>query len=120
MECLCLVWELEKLHYYIDASVLEVIKYCNAVRSLLNMKTLNRNMLRCRWALDNTPDNPAYGPLEAAPQIAMEGIKITDIGTEFFAEVRESYKQDKNFHIMSSLLDKDCKETSLVNALDEV
>ncbi|MBW0548060.1 hypothetical protein O181_087775 [Austropuccinia psidii MF-1] len=71
-------------------------------------------------ALANTPDNPAYVPLEAEPQITIEGINIIDIGTESFEEVRESYKQDKNCHILTSLLDKDCKDTSLVNALDEV
>ncbi|MBW0579552.1 hypothetical protein O181_119267, partial [Austropuccinia psidii MF-1] len=148
MECLFLVLALDKLHYYIDGSVFEVITDCNAVKSLLNMKTPNRHMLRwqiaiqeyrgnmtivhkagnihknadglSRWALANTPDNPAYVPLEAEPQIPIEGINITDIGTEFFEEVRESYKQDKNCHILTSLLDKDCKDTSLVNALDEV
>ncbi|MBW0586613.1 hypothetical protein O181_126328 [Austropuccinia psidii MF-1] len=73
-----------------------------------------------RWALANTPDNPAYVPLEAEPQIPIEGIEITDIGTEFFEEVRESYKPEKNFHILTSLLDKDCKDQSLVNTLDEV
>ncbi|MBW0492069.1 hypothetical protein O181_031784 [Austropuccinia psidii MF-1] len=73
-----------------------------------------------RWELANTPDNPAYVPLEAEPQIPIGGINITDIGTEFFEEVRESYKKDKNLHILTSLLDKDCKDTSLVNALDEV
>ncbi|MBW0534128.1 hypothetical protein O181_073843 [Austropuccinia psidii MF-1] len=73
-----------------------------------------------RWALVNTPDNPAYVPLEAEPQIPIEGINITDIGTELFEEVRQSHKQDKNCHILTSLLDKDCKDTSLVNALDEV
>ncbi|MBW0513663.1 hypothetical protein O181_053378 [Austropuccinia psidii MF-1] len=73
-----------------------------------------------RWALANTPDNPAYVPLEADPQIPIEGINITDIGTEFFEEVRESYKQDNHCHILSYLLDKDCKDTSLFNALDEV
>ncbi|MBW0551852.1 hypothetical protein O181_091567 [Austropuccinia psidii MF-1] len=60
-----------------------------------------------RWELANTPDNPAYVALEAEPQIPIEGINITDIGTEFFEEVRESYKQDKNFHNLTSLLDKD-------------
>ncbi|MBW0535044.1 hypothetical protein O181_074759 [Austropuccinia psidii MF-1] len=73
-----------------------------------------------RWALANTPDNPAYVPLEAEPQIPVEGINITDIGTEFFEEVSESYRQGKNCHILTSLLEKDCKDTSLVNALDEV
>ncbi|MBW0517658.1 hypothetical protein O181_057373 [Austropuccinia psidii MF-1] len=73
-----------------------------------------------RWELANTPDNPAYVPLEAEPQIPIEGINIADIGTDFFEEVRESCKKDKNFHILTSLLDKDFKDTSLVNALDEV
>ncbi|MBW0560004.1 hypothetical protein O181_099719 [Austropuccinia psidii MF-1] len=73
-----------------------------------------------RWALANTPDNPGYVPLEAEPKIPIEGINITVIGTEFFEEVRESYKQDKNCHILTSLLDKDLKDTSLVNSLDKV
>ncbi|MBW0585428.1 hypothetical protein O181_125143 [Austropuccinia psidii MF-1] len=73
-----------------------------------------------RWALANTPDNPAYVPLEAQTQIPIEGIDITDIGSEFFEEVRESYKQDNNCHILTSLLDKHLKDTSLVNSLDEV
>ncbi|MBW0525619.1 hypothetical protein O181_065334 [Austropuccinia psidii MF-1] len=73
-----------------------------------------------RWELANTPDNPAYVPLEAEPQIPIEGINITDIGTEFIEEVRQSHKQDMNGHILTSVLDKDCNDTSLVNALDEV
>ncbi|MBW0509121.1 hypothetical protein O181_048836 [Austropuccinia psidii MF-1] len=73
-----------------------------------------------RWELGNTPDNSAYVPLEEERQIPIEGINITDIGTEFFEEVRKSYKQDTNCHILTSLLDKDCKHTSLVNTHDEV
>ncbi|MBW0536709.1 hypothetical protein O181_076424 [Austropuccinia psidii MF-1] len=34
-----------------------------------------------RLALANTPDSPAYVPLEEEPQIPIDGIKITDIGT---------------------------------------
>ncbi|MBW0527866.1 hypothetical protein O181_067581 [Austropuccinia psidii MF-1] len=117
MDCLCFITD------------------CNAVKSLLNMKTPNRHMLRLQIAtqeyrvnmtivykagnihknfdglirleLANTPDNPAYVPLEAEPQIPIEEIKITDIGTKFFEQVRESYKQDKNCHIFTSLLDED-------------
>ncbi|MBW0521925.1 hypothetical protein O181_061640 [Austropuccinia psidii MF-1] len=82
-----------KLHYYLDGSVFEVITNFNSVKSLLNMKTPNKLMLRWqiaiqeyrgnitivlkegnihknadgirRWKLANTPDNPAYVPLEA-------------------------------------------------------
>ncbi|MBW0527330.1 hypothetical protein O181_067045 [Austropuccinia psidii MF-1] len=77
----------------------------------------NSNGLR-RWELANNPDKLAYVPLEAEPQIPIKGTNITDIGTEFFEEVRESYQKDKNFHILTSLLDKDCKYKYLVNALD--
>ncbi|MBW0537640.1 hypothetical protein O181_077355 [Austropuccinia psidii MF-1] len=73
-----------------------------------------------RWELANTPDNPAYEPFQEEPQIPIVTINITDIGTEFFEEVRESYKQDKNCHIFTSLLDKEFKDKSLVNLLDKV
>ncbi|MBW0491322.1 hypothetical protein O181_031037 [Austropuccinia psidii MF-1] len=59
------------------------------------------------WALPNTLDNPSYVPTSAEPQILIEGINITDVGTEFFEEVGESFKKDKNFHILTYLLDKD-------------
>ncbi|MBW0495472.1 hypothetical protein O181_035187 [Austropuccinia psidii MF-1] len=147
MECLFLVWALEKLHYYLDGSVFEVITDCDAIKSLLNIKTPNRHMLRWQIAIEeyrgnmtivhkggniqknadrlsrgefaNTTDNPAYVPLEAEPQIQMEGINITDTVTELFEEVRESYKEDRNCRILTSLLDKDCRDTSLVKELDE-
>ncbi|MBW0521569.1 hypothetical protein O181_061284 [Austropuccinia psidii MF-1] len=134
MECLCLVWEPEKLHYHLDGSVIEVKTDYNSVKSLLNMKKPNRHMLRWqiaiqeyrgkmtivhkagnlhknadglrRWALVNTPDNPAYVPLEAEPQIPIEGIHITDIGTECFDKFRKSYKKEKNCNILTSFLDK--------------
>ncbi|MBW0509418.1 hypothetical protein O181_049133 [Austropuccinia psidii MF-1] len=37
-----------------------------------------------RWALPNTPDNLAYVPTSAEPQTPIEGINITDVGTELF------------------------------------
>ncbi|MBW0578155.1 hypothetical protein O181_117870 [Austropuccinia psidii MF-1] len=100
MECLCLVWALEKLYYHLDGSVFEVITDCNAVKSLLNLKTPNRHMLRWQiaiqeyrgnmtivnksgnihnnadglsiWELPNTPDNPAYAPTGSEPHIPIE------------------------------------------------
>ncbi|MBW0560439.1 hypothetical protein O181_100154 [Austropuccinia psidii MF-1] len=45
-ECLCFVWDLEKLHYYLDGSVFEVYTDCTALKSLLNMNTTYRHMLR--------------------------------------------------------------------------
>ncbi|MBW0471284.1 hypothetical protein O181_010999 [Austropuccinia psidii MF-1] len=72
------------------------------------------------WTLTNTPDDPAYVSINAEPHSPIEGIHITDIGTEFFAEVIESYKQDTNYHILTSLLEKDCKDTDLANSLDDI
>ncbi|MBW0552480.1 hypothetical protein O181_092195 [Austropuccinia psidii MF-1] len=73
-----------------------------------------------RCTLPNNIDDPAYVPEEASPQIPIEGISVTDLNTTFFEEVRDSYTQDKNCRILSQLLNKDCKENSLIHALDEV
>ncbi|MBW0588551.1 hypothetical protein O181_128266 [Austropuccinia psidii MF-1] len=106
MEWLCLLWALENLHHYLDGTLFDVITDCNAVKSLLNMKTPNRHMLRwkiaiqkyrgnmttaqkscnthknadglSRWALANTPENSAWVPQE---EHHIEGICVTDIGT---------------------------------------
>ncbi|MBW0502730.1 hypothetical protein O181_042445 [Austropuccinia psidii MF-1] len=72
------------------------------------------------WALPNTPDDPAHIPANAELKIPIEGINITAVGTEFFEEVRESYKQDENSHILTSLLEKDFKDSSLGNSLDDI
>ncbi|MBW0565942.1 hypothetical protein O181_105657 [Austropuccinia psidii MF-1] len=73
-----------------------------------------------RWALPNIPANPAYVPISAEPQIPIERINITDFETELFEEVRESYKKDKNCHILTTLLDKDCKDEALADSLDDI
>ncbi|MBW0489791.1 hypothetical protein O181_029506 [Austropuccinia psidii MF-1] len=105
MECFFLVWGLEELDYHLDGSVLKVMNDCNSMKSLLNMKKSNRYMLRWQigiqeyrgkttiihqagniyknadglsmWELANNTDNPG------GPHIPIEGINITDIGTEF-------------------------------------
>ncbi|MBW0540479.1 hypothetical protein O181_080194 [Austropuccinia psidii MF-1] len=124
MEFLNLVWALENLHYYLYGTVFDLITDCNAVKSLLNMKAPIRHMLiwqisiqeyrgnmtrvyksgnihknadgLSRWALANTPENPAWVPQE---EHHIEGICVTDIGTEFFTQGKESYKMDKDCHI---------------------
>ncbi|MBW0534665.1 hypothetical protein O181_074380 [Austropuccinia psidii MF-1] len=93
-ECLCLVWALEKLHYYLEGAVFGVYTDCTFLKSLLNMKTTNRHMLRwkiaiqeyrgnmtiifkegkshtnadglSRWPLHYVRSNPAYDPAVAA------------------------------------------------------
>ncbi|MBW0591478.1 hypothetical protein O181_131193 [Austropuccinia psidii MF-1] len=50
MESLCLVWASEKLNHFLEGYVFEVITDCTTVKSLLNMKTPNRHMLRWQIA----------------------------------------------------------------------
>ncbi|MBW0475131.1 hypothetical protein O181_014846 [Austropuccinia psidii MF-1] len=73
-----------------------------------------------RWPLQNNIYNPAYVPEESSPQIPIEGISVTNLTTTFFEEVRNIYTQDKNCSILCQLLTKDCKDNSLMHALDEV
>ncbi|MBW0551751.1 hypothetical protein O181_091466 [Austropuccinia psidii MF-1] len=72
------------------------------------------------WALHNKPNNPDYVPKNKEPQIPIEGINISYEGTEFLERVRESYKKDKNFHILTSLLDKYLKDGAFANLLDDI
>ncbi|MBW0541152.1 hypothetical protein O181_080867 [Austropuccinia psidii MF-1] len=148
MECLCLVWALEKLNYVLEGCFFELITDCTAGKSLLNVKTPNRHMLRwqlaiqeyrgnmtivhkdgnihknadglIRWPLPNNIDNTDYVPEEASPQITIEGISVTNLNTTFFEEVRNSYTQDKKFRTSFQLLTKDCKDNSLIHALDDI
>ncbi|MBW0594255.1 hypothetical protein O181_133970, partial [Austropuccinia psidii MF-1] len=73
-----------------------------------------------RWPLPNDINNPAYVPEEDSPQIPIEGISVTDLNTTFFEEVRNNYIQDRKCSILCQLLNKDCKDNSPINALDEV
>ncbi|MBW0589864.1 hypothetical protein O181_129579 [Austropuccinia psidii MF-1] len=70
-----------------------------------------------RWALENTPENPEWVPQE---EHHIEGICVTDIGTEFSNQVKERYKMDKTFHILCKFLMKDYKDPSLSSKLDEM
>ncbi|MBW0517855.1 hypothetical protein O181_057570 [Austropuccinia psidii MF-1] len=70
-----------------------------------------------RWALENTAENPAWVPQE---EHHIEGISVTDIGTKFFNQVKESYKMDKSCHILCQLLMKACKDPSISSKLDEI
>ncbi|MBW0519421.1 hypothetical protein O181_059136 [Austropuccinia psidii MF-1] len=56
-EFLCLVWALEKLHYYIKGAVFEVYTDCTAWKSLLSMKTTSRHMLRWQIAIQEYRGN---------------------------------------------------------------
>ncbi|MBW0565802.1 hypothetical protein O181_105517 [Austropuccinia psidii MF-1] len=148
MKCLCLFWALEKLNYFLEGCVFEVITDCTAVKSLFNMKTPNRNMLRWqiaiqeyrgnmtivykygnkkknsdalrRWELPNNIENPAYVKEEAYSQIPIEVISVTDLNNTFFEEEINSYTHDKNCSILCQLLTKDCKDNSLIHALNEI
>ncbi|MBW0519664.1 hypothetical protein O181_059379 [Austropuccinia psidii MF-1] len=51
MECLFLVLALGKLNYFLEGCVFEVITDCTAVKSLFNIKTPNRHMLRWQIAI---------------------------------------------------------------------
>ncbi|MBW0515950.1 hypothetical protein O181_055665 [Austropuccinia psidii MF-1] len=116
MEFLGLVWALEKLNYFLEVCVFEVITDCTTVKSLLSIKTPKSHILRwqiriqeyrgnmklfhkdgninknadglSRWPLPNNMGNPAYVPEEADPQLPIEGISVTALNTTFVEEVK--------------------------------
>ncbi|MBW0490386.1 hypothetical protein O181_030101 [Austropuccinia psidii MF-1] len=69
-----------------------------------------------RWAIENTPENPACVPQE---EHHIEGICVTDIGTQLFNRAQESYNMERNWHILCQILMKDFKDPSLSSKLVE-
>ncbi|MBW0460458.1 hypothetical protein O181_000173 [Austropuccinia psidii MF-1] len=57
IECLCLVWALEKLDYFLEGCVFWVITDFTTVKLLLNIKTPNRHMLRWQIAIQGSRGN---------------------------------------------------------------
>ncbi|MBW0506016.1 hypothetical protein O181_045731 [Austropuccinia psidii MF-1] len=70
-----------------------------------------------RLCLENTPQNPAWVPLE---EHHLEMICVTNIGTGFLQKVKESYKMDRSCNILCQFLIKDCKDPLFSSKLDEV
>ncbi|MBW0484499.1 hypothetical protein O181_024214 [Austropuccinia psidii MF-1] len=56
-ECICLIWALEKLYYYLEGAVFEVYTGCTALKSFSNMKTPNRHILRWKIAIQEHRGN---------------------------------------------------------------
>ncbi|MBW0466091.1 hypothetical protein O181_005806 [Austropuccinia psidii MF-1] len=56
-ECLCLVLAVEKVHYYVEGAVFEAYTDFTALKSLLNVKTTNRHILRCQTAIQEYTGN---------------------------------------------------------------
>lgn len=51
LECLGLIWALEKLYYYLDGSTFAVYTDCVAIQTLMTVKNPNRHMLRWQLAI---------------------------------------------------------------------
>ncbi|MBW0484125.1 hypothetical protein O181_023840 [Austropuccinia psidii MF-1] len=91
-DCLFLVWDLEKLYYYLEgATHFEVAN--NIQEYIGNMKIIYKEVKRhtnadgrSRWPLDNVKSNPAYEP-EVAANITIHFMEI-DRRTNFrFSEL---------------------------------
>ncbi|MBW0460814.1 hypothetical protein O181_000529 [Austropuccinia psidii MF-1] len=70
-----------------------------------------------RWALANTPENPAWVPQE---ENHIEGICVAENCTELFNKLKESYKMGKNCHIFCQLLMKYLEDPSLSSKPEEI
>jgi hypothetical protein len=148
LECLCLVWALEKLYYYLDGCLFEVITECIALKLLLNMKTLSRHMMRwqiaiqewrgsmtivhrvgfvhqnadglSRWALPNDANNPAADLSDTIHKVPVVGILVSSLLLEFWEGVGKSYSTDSNATCLVSILkSKELSRPDLVEALAE-
>jgi transposase InsO family protein len=144
MECLALVWSLEKLHYYLEGSRTVLVTDCTAVKTLMNMQTPNRHMLRwqiaiqqyrghmtivhkagkkhsnadglSRWALPNTPDNPAWDP-EDEDIFPILGIHVCDLDEAYYTIIKDSYQSNPEFVKLIDILSNENSSHELIASL---
>lgn len=147
LKCLCLVWALEKLYYYLDGCVFEVITDCVALKSLLNMKTPSRHMMRwqisiqewrgsmtivhrdgvvhknadglSRWALPNDSSNPAADQEEVEREVPIMAICVSGLAEEFWRSVESSYDSNRNTACLVGILRSKHVQQDLVAQLEE-
>lgn len=122
LECLGLVWSLDKLYYYLDGAVFEVFTDCQAIKALITVKNPNRHMLRwqlaiqehrghmtivhrpgvenknadglSRCALPNDSSNPAA---DLTDEVALVyAISMVEMNDEWFKQIRAGYEEDEN------------------------
>lgn len=147
LECLGLVWSLEKLHYYLDGDTFTVITDCNAVKSLMELSTPNRHMLRwqlaiqeyrgrmsiihregkahanaeglSRAALPNDSSNPAADlDPEELPQI--HAIAMIDLKDEFFETIRDGYREDAKLFRVRELMETPSRQAQIPADLPKI
>jgi hypothetical protein len=144
MECLALVWSLEKLHYYLEGSRIVGVTDCTAVKTLMNIQTPNRHMLRwqiaiqqyrghmtiihksgkklsnadglSRWALPNTPDNPAWDP-EDEDIFPILGIHVCDLDEDYYTLIKDSYQSHPEFVKLIDILSNENSSHELIASL---
>ncbi|MBW0491993.1 hypothetical protein O181_031708 [Austropuccinia psidii MF-1] len=99
MECLFLVWALEKLQYYIDGSVFEVITECNAMKSLLNMKNPNRHMLRWEKAIQEYRGNMTIFHEVGSIHKNADGLSRWPLANMLITQLMYLWKQNHRFQL---------------------
>jgi hypothetical protein len=136
--------DLDKLYHYLDGFNFQVITDCNALRSLLSMKTTNRIMLRWQiaiqewrgsmtivhrevnihknadglssWSLENNPDNPAWDGELAATIMSMFPMENSDSNPASW------YNEDdnnKNLLTVRGILQRTFPCEDLINSLED-
>ncbi|MBW0496903.1 hypothetical protein O181_036618 [Austropuccinia psidii MF-1] len=111
------IWALEKFHYYFECAVIEFYTDCTALKSLHNMKTTNRHMLRWQIAIqeykdkDNTETEGTETPIL--------GISSSELNNELFSPVTKPYAKHKQCIIMLQLLQQNYRSPELESELEE-
>jgi hypothetical protein len=79
----------------------------------------NADGLRHRLPLLKNRDNPAYEQEKLTSSLPIMGINVTDLNEECLNDIRESYKQDRNFWMLLQLLGKYFTDKELSSRLED-
>lgn len=109
LECLGLIWALEKLYYYLDGSTFTVYTDCQAIKALMEIKNPNRHMLRWQLAVQEHRGHMTVVHKPGVLNKAADGLSRSAIANDEdnpAADLDPTIEQVYN-------LDYDSKETTL-------
>ncbi|MBW0534804.1 hypothetical protein O181_074519 [Austropuccinia psidii MF-1] len=138
-EGLCLVWALEKLHYYLEGELFEVYTDCTALKwPLENFKSnpaydpeveakipihfteidRRKNFRFSEWALQSGTTESGKTELERT-ETPILGMSSSDLHNEFLSAVIKTYAKHKQCGILLKLLQQKYRSPQLESQLEE-
>jgi hypothetical protein len=120
LECLAVIWALEKCHYYLDGAIFTIICDCKALKALLGMKTPNRHMLRWQLFIQHYHGQMTIVHRSGASHVNADGLSRAALANDSANPAADLHDDDiPEIHFATHNLVPEIHAVSIVNLSEE-